>query len=76
MADGGDGVYPQALGMGGQLAAVGSIIAGHVGNDGELTAHLGHHVFQHQLALGYGLVNALSGGARPPYRPFTPLPSR
>ena len=61
--DGGDGVYPQALGMGGQLAAVGSIIAGHVGNDGELTAHLGHHVFQHQLALGYGLVNALSGGA-------------
>ena len=49
--------------MGGQYPAVRSIVAGHVGDDRDLSFGLGHHVLQHRLALVNALVNAFAGGA-------------
>ncbi len=61
--DGGDRVHPQALRMGGQHPAVRSIVAGHMGDDGQLASGLGHDVLQHHLALFHTLIDALAGGA-------------
>ena len=49
--------------MGGQLPGVGGVVAGDVGDDGQLALALGHDVLQDQLTLGHGLVDALAGGA-------------
>ena len=61
--DGRNGVHAQALGVSGQLTAVGGVVAGHVGDDGHLAAHLGHHILQCYLPLGHALIDALAGGA-------------
>ena len=61
--NGGDRIYPQALGMGGQLLRVGSVIAGHMGDDGQLALGLSHDVLQDQLPLFLALIDALTGGA-------------
>ena len=61
--DGGDSVHPQALRVGGQGLAVRGVVAGHVGDDGDLASGLGHHILQDQLALLHALVDALAGGA-------------
>ena len=47
--------------MGGQLPGVGGVVAGHMGDDGQLALGLGHQVLENQLALGDGLVDALAG---------------
>ena len=61
--DGGDGVHAQGFGVAGQLLGVGGVVAGHMGDDGHLAAHLGHDVLQNDLPLGHALVDALAGGA-------------
>ena len=61
--DGCDGIDAAFFGMGSQLNGIGGVVAGHVGDDGQLAAHLGHDVLQHHLALGHALVDALAGGA-------------
>ncbi len=61
--NGGNGIHAQALGVGGQVPAVRRVIAGHMGDDGQLAAHLGHYMFQGFLPLGHALVDALAGGA-------------
>ncbi len=61
--NGGNGIHAQAFGVGGQLLGIPGVVAGHVGDDGELAPGLGHDVFQHQLPLGHALIDALAGGA-------------
>ena len=61
--DGGDGIHAQAFRVGCQLLRVGGVVAGHVGNDGQLAFGLRHDVLQHHLALFLALVDALAGGA-------------
>ena len=58
-----DGVHLQALSVAGQLLGIKSVVAGHMGDDGELAPHLGHHILQDDLPLLDGLVDALAGGA-------------
>ena len=60
--NGGNGVHPQALRVGGQHLAVGGVVARHVGDDNHLALSLGHHVLQHHLALLHALIDALAGG--------------
>ena len=60
--NGGDGVHPQALRVGGQHLAVGGVVACHVGDDNHLALGLGHHVLQHHLALLHALIDTLAGG--------------
>ena len=60
--NGGDGINAQALGMSSQLHAVGGVVAGHVGDHGQLALGLAHHSLQGLLALFLALVNALAGG--------------
>ncbi len=52
-----------ALGMAGQLHAVGGVVAANMSNDGDLALGLAHHGFQNGLALVHMLVDALAGGA-------------
>ena len=61
--DGSDGVHAHALGMAGQLHAVGGVVAANMSNDGDLALGLAHHGFQNGLALVHMLVDALAGGA-------------
>ena len=49
--------------MGGQLTAVGGIVAGHMGDDDDAAFGYSHHVLQQQLALGNRLIDAFTGGA-------------
>ena len=60
--NGGNCIYPQALGMGGQLLRVGSVIAGHMGDDGQLALGLSHNILQDHLPFFLALVDALAGG--------------
>ena len=60
---GGNGIHPQAFCVAGQLHAVLGIVAGHMGNHGQLAlCHL-HDIFQHNLLVLNALVDALPGGA-------------
>ena len=49
--------------MGGQLHAVGGVVARYMGNHNHLALGLGHDILQHHLALSHALVDALPGGA-------------
>jgi SNF2 family DNA or RNA helicase len=57
------GVDAQALGVGGKRPAVGRIVAGDMGDDGQLAADLLHDGLQHGLALSDTVVDALTGGS-------------
>ena len=48
--------------MGGQLDGIGGIVAGNVGNNGDLALGLAHDSLQHGFALVRVLVDALAGG--------------
>ena len=61
--NGGDGVHAHALGMAGQLHAVGGIVAADMGDHRDLALGLAHHSLQNGLALCHALVDALAGGA-------------
>ena len=61
--DGGNGIHAHALGMAGQLHAVGGVVAANMSNNGDLALGLAHHGFQNGLALVHMLVDALAGGA-------------
>src|SRR5699024_3043008 len=58
--DGGDGVHAAGFGMGGQLHRVGGVVAGHMGDHGDLAPGLAHDGLQHGLALVGVLVDALA----------------
>ena len=60
--DGRDGVNAALLGMGGQLDGIGGIVAGNVGNDGDLALGLAHDGLKNGFALVRMLVDALAGG--------------
>ena len=57
-----NGIHAHALGMAGQLHAVGGIVAADMCNDGQLALGFAHHGFQNGLALIHVLVDALAGG--------------
>ena len=61
--DGRDGVNAALFSMGGQLDGVRRVVAGDVGNNGDLALGLAHDGLQHGLALIRVLVDALAGGA-------------
>ena len=60
--DGCDGVDAALLGVGGQLDGVRRVVAGDMGDDGDLALGLAHDGLQHGLALVRVLVDALAGG--------------
>ena len=49
--------------MGSQLNGIGGVVAGHVGDDGDLALSLAHDGFEDGFALVRVLVDALAGGA-------------
>ena len=59
----GDGVHAQPLGVCGQLAAFLRVVAGHMGDDGTLAAHLLHHGLQRAHPFFFFQIDALPGGA-------------
>ena len=60
--DGRDGVNAALFSMGGQLDGVRRVVAGDMGDDGDLALGLAHDGLQHGLALIRVLVDALAGG--------------
>ena len=61
--DGRDGVNAALFSMGGQLDGICRVVAGDMGNNGDLALGLAHDGLQHGLALIRVLVDALAGGA-------------
>ena len=60
--NGGNGIHAQRFRVGGQFLGIGGVVAGNVGNDGDLALGLSHNVLQNHLTLFLALVDALTGG--------------
>ena len=58
-----NGIHAHALGVAGQLDAVGGVVAADVCDDGQFAFGFTHDGFQHGLALIDVLIDALTGGA-------------